>query len=212
MIDQIISVLTHFITTFIQSTGYWGIFVLMTLESALIPIPSEVTMPFAGYISSLGSLNFWLVVFVGAFSNLVGSLIAYGIGYWGEETFIHTLINKYGKYVLISMDEYEKSEKWFRKYGERIVFFARILPVLRTFISLPAGIAEMNIVKFSLFTFIGSFIWSLFLTYIGFTLGRNWHSIEGIYRKFEYAIVAVGILVVGYYIFHKIQKVRQTKR
>jgi membrane protein DedA with SNARE-associated domain len=183
----------------------------MTAESALIPFPSEVTMPFAGYLSSLGRLNVYWVIVVGALANLFGSILAYWLGYWGEETFVRKLIKKYGKFFLITMSEYDRSEKWFRKYGEKIVFFSRVLPVVRTFISLPAGIAEMNFTKFCIFTFVGSLIWSALLTYIGFVLGNNWHSLEGYYRKFEYVIIFAALALVLYYIIHKIKKLRKEK-
>ena len=209
MIDHLITTLTHFIISFIQSTGYGGVFLLMAAESALIPIPSEVTMPFAGYLASLNHFNIFLIIFLGAVANLVGSLLAYALGYWGEDHLIRGLIKKYGKYLLISEHEYDRSEKWFRQYGEKIVFFSRVLPIVRTFISLPAGISKMNIWLFSAYTFVGSLIWSAFLTYIGFSLGKNWHSIEGVYRKFEYAIVAVlGVLLI-YFIYHKVKSVRR---
>jgi membrane protein DedA with SNARE-associated domain len=206
MIEQIISYLTTFIISVISKSGYLGIFVLMTAESSLIPIPSEVTMTFAGFLVSTGKFNLFLVIFIGALANLVGSILAYWLGYWGEETIIRDLIKKYGKYLLISEHEYNRSEKWFRKYGEKIVFFSRLLPVVRTFISLPAGIAEMNFWKFSILTFIGSFIWSALLTYIGFILGKNWNSLHQYYQKFEYLIVGAGVLLISYYIFHKVKK------
>lgn len=209
MIEQIIVYLTHFIISVIEKTGYLGIFFLMAAESALIPIPSEVTMPFAGYLASTGKFNLYIVIFIGAFANLVGSWLAYWLGYWGEDAIVRKFIKKFGKYVLISEHEYDKSEQWFRKYGEKIVFFSRILPVVRTFISLPAGVAKMNFVKFTYLTFLGSLIWSILLTYIGFVLGKNWHSIEGYYRKFEYIII-FGILGLGiYYVVHKIRKLRK---
>lgn len=209
--NAVITSLTHFIISFIQASGYGGIFALMAAESALIPIPSEVTMPFAGYLSSIGSFNIIVVILVGALANLTGSLLAYALGYWGEDAFIRSLIKKYGKYLLISEHEYDRSEIWFRKYGEKIVFFSRVLPIVRTFISLPAGLAKMNIIKFSIFTFIGSLIWSTILTYIGYMLGQNWHSIEGVYRKFEYLVVIIVVAAVVYYIYHKIQSVRKKK-
>jgi membrane protein DedA with SNARE-associated domain len=138
-------------------------------------------------------------------------LLAYALGYWGEDHLIRHLIQKYGKYILISEHEYERSEKWFRKYGENIVFFSRILPIVRTFISLPAGIAKMNIWKFSIYTFIGSLLWSGLLTYLGFTLGKNWHSIEGIYKKFEYVVIAALVILFVYFVYHKVQGVRRRK-
>ncbi|MBI3366602.1 DedA family protein [Candidatus Roizmanbacteria bacterium] len=211
MIEQIVSFLTNLIISIISSTGYFGIFLLMTAESALIPIPSEVTMTFAGYLASIEKFNFWIVVLAGAFANLVGSWLAYRLGHWGEKHIVLTLIRKYGKYLLISEHEFDRSEKWFRKYGEKITFFSRVLPIVRTFISLPAGIARMNFWKFSIFTFLGSLIWSAFLSYIGFVLGKNWNSLHGYYQKFEYVIVGVGFLLVAYYIYHKVVKLIHKK-
>lgn len=209
MIDQIINFATSLIISIIEKTGYLGIFVLMAAESALIPIPSEVTMPFAGFLASQAKFNLWIVIFVGALANLAGSLLAYWLGVWGEEHLIRRLISKYGKYLLISLDEYEKSERWFRKYGEKIVFFSRILPVVRTFISLPAGIAKMNLARFITFTFFGSFIWSALLSYVGFILGKNWQTIEVYYRRFEYLIIILGIAAFFYYLHHHLKKLRR---
>lgn len=211
MVESIVSFFTNIIIQIINFSGYWGVFGLMTAESALIPIPSEITMTFAGYLASTGRFNLWLIIFVGAFANLIGSILAYWLGYWGEETVIRDLIKKYGKYLLITEHEYDRAERWFRKYGERITFFSRVLPVVRTFISLPAGIAEMNFWKFSIFTFIGSFIWSGFLAYIGFILGKNWNSLHIYYQKFEYFIIGSLLLLVVYYILHKISKLRNIK-
>lgn len=209
MIEQIISFLTSIIISVISKTGYVGVFLLMAAESALIPIPSEVTMPFAGYLATIGRFNIWLIIFIGAFANLFGSILAYWLGYWGGEAIVRNLIKKYGKYLLMTEHEYDRSEKWFRKYGEKITFFSRMLPIVRTFISLPAGVARMNFWRFSFLTFLGSLIWSGLLAYIGFTLGKNWHSLSGYYRKFEYLII-FSVLALGiYYIIHKLQKLRK---
>jgi len=209
MLNQIVAFLTNLIIDIIGKTGYWGVFALMAAESALIPFPSEVTMPFAGYLASLGKMNVYILIFVGAFANLFGSILAYWLGYWGEETFVRKLIQKYGKFLLITENEYDRSERWFRKYGEKITFFSRLLPVVRTFISLPAGIAEMNFVKFCIYTFTGSLLWSGLLAYIGFALGKNWHSLEGYYRKFEYVIIFAVAALAIYYIIHKIKKLKK---
>jgi len=207
MINEVISWITKLIVSLIASTGYLGVFGLMTAESALIPVPSEVTMTFAGYLVSTGRFNLWLIIVVGAGANLFGSILAYWLGYWGEETVVRELIKKYGKYLLISLSEYDRAEKWFRKYGEKITFFSRILPIVRTFISLPAGIAKMNFWRFSFFTFIGSFIWSSILTYVGFILGKNWNSLHIYYQRFEYLIVG-GVVTLGiYHLWHKLKKI-----
>jgi membrane protein DedA with SNARE-associated domain len=206
MIEQFISLITNLIITFISNTGYLGVFFLMAAESALIPIPSEITMTFGGYLASTGRFDLFLLIFIGALANLVGSILAYWLGYWGEETIVRDMIKKYGKFLLITVDEYDRAEKWFRKYGQKITFFSRILPIVRTFISLPAGIAEMDFWKFCTFTFIGSLIWSALLAYVGFVLGNNWNSLHPYYQKFEYVIIGAAVLLVGYYIIHKVKK------
>lgn len=206
MIESIIQTITHLITAFIDQTGYLGIFVLMTAESALIPIPSEITMPFSGFLASAGRFSVLAVILVGTMGNLIGSLLAFWLGFWAKEHVIKEWIRKYGKYLLLTEHEYDRSERWFRKYGENIVFFSRILPVVRTFISLPAGVAKMKVFKFSLFTFIGSLLWSAALTYLGFYLGSNWQSLEVYYRRFEYFILGAFAVLVLWYIFRKIKR------
>lgn len=203
-----IEMLSGFIIHLIQSSGYLGIFLLMMLESALIPIPSEVTMPFAGYLVGRDELSFVFVVIIGALGNLVGSWIGYAFGYFLEETIIVTLIKKYGKFILVTIDEYNHSLKWFNKFGDKIAFFSRILPVVRTFISLPAGLAEMNFWKFSIYTFLGSLIWSGVLTYIGVYLGSKWEAIAGFFHKFDLIIFALLILAVLLYINHKLKIIK----
>src|SRR3990167_10391995 len=187
--------LAHYIIQLIETTGYFGIFILMALESALIPIPSEITMPFSGFLVSEGKLSFVLVVLTGTFANLVGSLAAYYLGYILEETVLLNLIRRYGKFILLSEHEFHRAEMWFRKYGDKIIFISRLLPGIRTVISLPAGMFEMEIKKFTIYTTIGCFIWSTFLTYVGYILGENWISLEKYFRKFE--IVIVLFLIIG---------------
>lgn len=203
-----IEVLSGFIIHLIESSGYFGVFLLMTLESALIPIPSEVTMPFAGYLVTTGKFSFIAVVFVGALGNLVGSWIGYAIGYFLEETIIVSLIRKYGKFILVSIDEYKHSLKWFNKFGDKIAFFSRILPAIRTFISLPAGLAEMNFWKFSAYTFLGSLIWSFVLTYIGFYLGSKWESIGGYFHKFDLILAVLLIFAILFYVNRKLKIIK----
>lgn len=200
--------LSGFIIHLIAQTGTLGVFVLMALESALIPIPSEVTMPFSGFLVSKGQLSFVFVVLAGALGNTVGSLIAYGIGFYLEENVILSVISKYGKIILITSHEYQTSLKWLKKHGEIVVFASRLLPGVRTFISLPAGLSEMNVIKFSLYTFFGSLIWSLALTYIGYYLGTKWNMLEGYFRKFQ-LLVGIGLaLLILLYINHKLKIVK----
>ncbi len=205
--------LEHLATLIIQlikSTGYVGIFVLMTAESALIPIPSEVTMPFSGYLASTGSLSFIYIVLVGTLANLFGSLIAYYIGYFLEESVLIGLIKKYGKFILLSEHEFEKAGKWFEKYGDKIIFISRLLPGIRTVISLPAGMFKMDVKKFVVYTAVGCLIWSSILTYVGLVLGANWKSLDPYYRKFE--IFIVGLIIVGavFYLKKHLQRRHKT--
>lgn len=204
-----VEVLGGYIIHLISTLGYAGIFVLMTLESALIPIPSEVTMPFSGSLVALGQFNFWLVVIVGTLGNLFGSLLAYWLGWWGEDAVVRQVITKYGKYVLISEHEYDHAERWFRNHGELVVFLSRVLPVLRTFISLPAGVSRMKLHKFITYTVVGCFIWSVVLTEIGVVLGSHWNTLGVYFHKFDLVIVIACVLVVAWYVWRKLKHLKQ---
>lgn len=210
--DQITQIVVNELTKLIESNGYLAITILMTAESALIPIPSEVTMPFAGFMSGLGTLNFWTVVFLGALGNLTGSLMAYYLGYYKGEEWILIFIKKWGKYLLIREEEYYKSKEWFINYGQGITFVSRLLPVVRTFISLPAGIAKMEIIPFSILTFLGSFIWSLFLAWLGLKLGQNWLVIEPYFRQFQILIVGVILAFVFWYVARHFRLVKEDEK
>jgi membrane protein DedA with SNARE-associated domain len=192
------------IIQFIQSTGYFGVFLLMALGSALIPIPSEITLPFAGFLASKGTFVFPLVILVAGLGDLAGSLVGYGIGYFLEETLILSIIKKHGKYVLLSEHDYHKASKWFNKYGDKIVFIGKLLPGLRYLISIPAGAVKMNIKKFALYTFLGSLIWCTIMVYVGFYFGTRWDALEPIFSKFRLVIIALIGLGAIWYINHKL--------
>ncbi|HET6457977.1 MAG TPA: DedA family protein [Nitrosopumilaceae archaeon] len=188
---EILNNLIDFIISTISGSGYIGIFLLMIAESALIPIPSEVIMPFSGYLVSSGKFNVVYVVIAGSIGNLVGSLVAYYIGFrLGRE-----FILRYGKYVLLRKSHLELTESYFKKYGDRSTFISRMLPAVRTYISLPAGIAKMNLKKFIIYTLIGSIIWNSALTYIGIQLGQEWKNILH-YSDYFDGIVVIGVIVV----------------
>ncbi|HUW21905.1 MAG TPA: DedA family protein [Candidatus Bathyarchaeia archaeon] len=211
MINSIITFLVHWITNSISKIGYPAIFVLMFLESALVPIPSEVTMPFAGFLAAKGFFNFWLVILTGSLANLGGSLAAYALGFWGQAKLVKKLVNNFGKYLLIDYGEIEKAERWFRKRGELIAFTSRLLPVVRTFISLPAGFSQMNVLRFSVYSFFGSLIWSTVLAYLGLVLGENWAVLEVYFRKFQLVILLFLSGLVFIYVRHKLKKIRSKK-
>lgn len=176
----------------INSIGYWGILLGMILESACIPIPSEVIMPFGGYLVSTGHLNLIGVILIGTLGNILGSLIAYAVGHWGGKRFI----DRFGKYVFLSTKHLDSAEKWFDKRGEITVFISRILPAIRTFISLPAGIARMNLAKFLTYTAIGSILWSGILAYVGYALGKNWQNIQNILHPISYFVVVIVLAII----------------
>lgn len=190
----------------INSIGYWGILIGMILESACIPIPSEVIMPFGGYLVSTGHLNMIGVIIIGTIGNIVGSLIAYAIGHWGGKRFI----DRFGKYVFLSKKHLESAEIWFDKRGEFTVFISRILPAIRTFISLPAGIARMNLVKFLIYTAVGSVFWSGVLTYVGFTLGNSWEKIQNILHPISYIVAAIVLVIIVYLIVKVVKNKKVT--
>jgi len=195
---EIIGNLANFVINIISNSGYLGIFALMTVESALIPIPSEVIMPFSGYLVSTGKFNPILVTLAGGAGNLVGSLIAYFIGIkLGRE-----VILRYGKYILLNKSHLDWAESFFKKHGDKTTFVTRLLPGIRTYISLPAGIAKMDLKKFSAYTFAGSIIWSAILMYVGITLGAEWNKIRD-YSHYIDAIVGIGIIIIVIIIIKK---------
>lgn len=193
---MIIESLANFVIWVISHLGYLGVYFLMLLEACCIPIPSEVILPFAGFSVATGQFNFWLVVLLGALGDLSGSLLAYYIGYKGGRP----LVEKYGKYIFLSHRDLDKADHFFNKYGEATAFFSRMMPVVRTFISLPAGISKMNIKKFVPYTFFGVLPFSFILTYAGMKLGENWELVRQTLRRFDLAIVIILVLLIAWWI------------
>ena len=182
--------LEHLIVDVIGTYGYLAILVLMTLESALIPIPSEVTMVFGGFLVARGDLDFVLVGLLGAAANLLGSWIAYGVGLVGGRP----LVERWGRYVFLRAHELDRAEAWWAERGEVAVFVGRLLPVVRTFISLPAGIARMPFAKFTFYTFLGCVPWSFALAWAGVLLGDNW---EVFVRNSQPVVIGIAVLTAG---------------
>jgi membrane protein DedA with SNARE-associated domain len=191
MLEQLISILANFIISGINALGYWGVGAMMAIESACVPLPSEIIMPFAGYLVSQGEMTLFAVSLAGALGCVAGSVLAYAVGYYGGRA----AIEKYGKYILISHHDLDVADRFFIRYGSSAIFFSRLMPVVRTFISLPAGIARMNFSKFVIYTFVGSFPWCLGLAWIGLKLGDNWDTLGGYFHKFDFVIV--GLILVG---------------
>ncbi len=195
LIDQLYSLLvqvSNFVLGVIDTYGYLGIFVGMTIESIGIPLPSEVILPYGGYLVYLGHLNFLIVVLTGTLACLVGSLITYFIAFYGG----NYLFERYGRYVGITKRELNIGYAWFERYGEVSVFVSRMVPGIRSFLSIPAGIYHMDIKKFSAYTFLGSLPWNLVLVAAGYYLGANWQRISAAYY-YLVAIIVVGLICVG---------------
>ena len=189
MITKIIEILAVFIIGAISMLGYGGVVLMMAIESACIPLPSEIIMPFAGYLVSTGKFSLLGVSLAGAVGCVLGSAIAYWVGIWGGRPFIE----KYGKYILITRHDLDLADRFFQKYGNAAVFISRLLPVIRTFISLPAGIAKMNFPKFISYTFLGSLPFCYLLAYVGKKLGDNWNTLGVYFHKFD---LVIGIIIL----------------
>ena len=201
MVTTILDFLANIVISVIDFSGYFGVFFLMLVESCGILMPSEVIMPFSGFLIYDGSMNFSLVVFFGALGNLAGSLLAYWIGWKGGRP----LIEKYGRYILLSKHDLDLADHWFTKYGTLTAFFGRVLPIVRTFISFPAGISKMDIKKFSIYTFLGAFIWCIPLTYAGVKMGENWEQIREYLHKFDLTVGIFIILFIAWYIYRHLK-------
>jgi membrane protein DedA with SNARE-associated domain len=208
LIARIIGVLSGLIVGVISATGYAGVVLLMAVESACVPLPSEVIMPFSGYLVYTGRFNLWAVGLAGAFGCVVGSLVAYWVGSKGGRP----LIEKYGKYVLISKRDVDLADRWFARYGEAIVFFSRLLPVVRTFIAFPAGVARMNLTRFVLYTFLGSLPWCVGLAYVGQLLGEQWDKNDALrtwFHRFDFLIGVAIVAAAAWWIWRHFKHARE---
>ena len=202
MLESLIGALAAWIVAVISSIGYVGIALLMAIESACIPLPSEIIMPFSGYLVSTGRFDLFLVATAGAIGCNIGSTVAYAVGYYGGRP----LVEKWGRYILVSRRDLELVDRFFARFGGVTVFVCRLLPVVRTFIALPAGIARMPQLKFQLYTFAGSWPWCFALAYIGAQLGARWNSdpaLRDLFHRFDAVIVvAILLLIVWYVVRH----------
>ncbi len=190
MVARIIEILSSLIVATISALGYPGVILLMGIESACIPLPSEIIMPFSGYLVYTGRFTLWGVSAAGAAGCVAGSLVAYWVGMYGGRP----VIEKYGRYVLISLHDLDMADRWFARRGELIVFASRLLPVIRTFIAFPAGVARMNLPRFVVYTFLGSLPWCLGLAYIGQKLGEEWDKNEALKTWFHRSDFVIGII------------------
>jgi len=197
LVEHILTVVGTFIMGTISAMGYGGIVLLMGIESACIPLPSEVIMPFAGFLVFKGEMSLWLAGFAGAVGCVAGSVPAYYLGMYGGRP----VIEKWGRYVLMCPHDLDMADRWFAKHGDITVFIARLLPVIRTFIAFPAGVNRMNMRRFIIYTFAGSFPWCLGLAYAGQKLGENWRGLKVYFHQFDAVIGIVLVLGLAFWIY-----------
>jgi len=201
MVSYLLSVITSFIIRVISTLGYPGVALLMAIQTIAIPMPSEVIIPFAGFLAGTGRFNVWLIALAGASGSAIGGSIAYGIGYKGGRP----LVEKYGRMILISQNDLNIADKFFSRFGYWAAFFGQLLPVVRSFISFPAGISRVPFKRFAMFTFLGSFIWCLVLGFVGMKLGENWSSLRDIFKKFDVVIVIVVVVFILWWIYRHVK-------
>jgi len=210
MIEKILAPVAAFIIAVISAGGYGGIVALMAIESACIPLPSEIIMPFSGYLVSTGELDLIWVATAGAIGCNLGSIPAYALGKYGGRP----AIERFGKYVLMNMHDLELAERFFARFGSAAVFICRLLPLIRSFIAFPAGVARMRQIPFHIYTFLGSWPWCFALAWIGMKLGERWHSdprIGRVLHSLDAVIAVVLLAAVGYYLWHRLQGRRRER-
>ncbi len=199
MLSGVLELIGRLIISSISTLGYPGIVILMAIESACIPLPSEIIMPFSGFLVHAGRFRLIWVSLAGALGCNLGSIIAYYVGALGGRP----LAERYGRYVLVSRHDLELADRWFERHGESTVFFSRLLPVVRTFIALPAGIARMNFWRFNLYTFLGSLPWCCVLAFAGVKLGERWSLLRGYFHKFDVVLVVVILLGLAWFVHNR---------
>ncbi|WP_407309556.1 DedA family protein [Desulfosporosinus sp. SB140] len=205
--ETILSHLAQFVISVISLLGYLGVFLAMAIESACIPLPSEIILPFTGYMVFLGRFTLWQATIAATLGNLFGALVAYYIGLWGGRPFI----KRFGRYLFIHERELSNAEILFERRGELTVFIGRLLPVVRTFISLPAGIARMNAVKMAIYTIAGALPWCLILIVIGQKLGENWNTLKPLFHRLDLVVGILILMLLSYWINQKRKTLKSRK-
>jgi membrane protein DedA with SNARE-associated domain len=210
MIGHILEALARFTTGVIEAGSYWGIALLMAIESACVPLPSEIIMPFAGYLVSLGKLDLYLAATAGAIGCNLGSVAAYEVGRRGGRP----IAEKWGKYLLIGPGELDAADRFFNRWGAAAILIGRMLPIIRTFIAFPAGVARMKLIPFHAYTFLGSWPWCFLLAWLGMWLGDKWNSdprVKAVYHQFE-IVIAVAIVAAGaFFLWHRLRDIRKAR-
>lgn len=197
-------------TDVIESLGYWGLAFMVALENLFPPIPSEIILPLAGFLTGDGRMNFFLAVFAATVGSVVGALILYGIGYWFGEQRVRALIERWGKWLGFKESDVDKANEWFDKHGGKAVMLCRVVPIVRSLISIPAGLRKMSMVSFVLYTAIGSGVWNTLLIGAGWLLGDNWEEVEAYIGYFQYLVIAVVLVAGAWWVWNRIIKREET--
>lgn len=204
--SKVLALLAGFVVSTISTLGYGGIVLLMAIESACIPLPSEIIMPFSGYLVFRGEFALWIVAFSGAIGCVLGSLAAYWVGARGGRP----LAEKYGRYILVSEHDLALADRWFERHGDIIILIGRLLPVVRTFIAFPAGVARMPLLKFIIYTFIGSLAWCWALAWIGLRLGEHWNTLGSWFHRFDSVIAGIIVVAGIWYVWRHLRHLRRS--
>jgi membrane protein DedA with SNARE-associated domain len=210
VLDALDAIVLPFLESLYERFGYIGVVIAMTIESCAVPLPSELILPFAGWSVSRGLIepltsspwSYWAAVLAGVLGNTLGSLASYAIGAYGGRP----LVERYGKYVLISARDLELAERWFARFGEATVFFSRMLPIVRTFISVPAGIARMPLWRFTLFSILGAVPWVMLLVWGGMQLGDHWLELKQSLKGLDYLVAAAIVAAVGIFVWRHVRR------
>lgn len=206
-ISDIVAAIGQYAIVIMSSMGYLGVFFLMVLESIVFPMPSELVMPFAGFLVSQGRFSMFGVFLASTLGSMVGSIASYYAGRIGG----NRVVTRYGKYLLLDLEDLKKTERWFAKSGEKTIFIGRLIPVVRHLISIPAGIARMDFKKFLFYTFVGAAIWNMLLAYLGYWLGENWQMVRQYTEPISIAVVIVLALVFAYFVYKHVRDKKATR-
>lgn len=207
-LDQLLDGVAIWVQGIIRAMGYPGLAIVMFLENVFPPIPSEAVLPMAGWLAYEGEGNFtlWGVTLVGGIGSVLGALVFYGLGSMFGEQRVRLLIESYGKWLLLKVEDFDTALDWFDRYGEQIIFFGRMVPIVRSLVSIPAGIAKMNLVRFSLYTALGTSLWSFLLALAGFLLGKNWTLVMEWVGRYEKVVLSAAVLAIVVFVARRLRR------
>lgn len=212
MLDYILSPILDIVSVVITTLGYPGIVLVMIAENVFPPIPSEAVLPFAGFLVSQGKFSILGITIAGMVGSVIGAFILYAFGYYGDELIVRRFLRRWGKWFLLSEEDLDKSLVWFKHYGRPAVFTARMVPIVRSLISIPAGLSKMPLPSFAFFTCFGTALWSFILTYAGYLLGENWGLVGGFIKKYEHFVLVLLVAVVGIFVYKKVRGTRKSDK